>query len=245
MVYLFTGTDHARVYHTLSRYLAIMREKQPGATVLVFTADNFDQTTFEEALFGQSLFLNKHIVAARRLSENELAGKFVLENIEAIAKSPSAFLFYEPRDFAQGKPARENELAQALTKVAKDVKVFNQPVAVKPDFNIFTLTNDLGARDREHLWLDYHRAIRAKVEPLDVFWKLLWQVKSMIIASRAKDITKTELKPAVAARAARASRNFKPEELTAMLTELTTMYHETFLKSDDFNFRLEKFILSV
>ena len=245
MIYLFTGTDHARAYHTFTRYLAIMREKQPSATVLTFAPDNFDQGQFEEALFGQSLFLNKHIVAARRLSENDLAGQFVLENIEAIAESSSAFLFYEPLDPARGKPVRENELAQALTKVAKDVKVFNQPAVASPDFNIFSLTNDLGARDRERLWLDYHRALRARVEPLDVFWKLLWQVKSMIIASRAKDITKTELKPAVAARAARASRNFKPEELTAMLTELTAMYHETFLKSDDFNFRLEKFILSV
>lgn len=245
MIYLFTGTDHARAYQTLARYLAIMREKQPSATVLAFAADDFDQAKFEEAAFGQSLFLNKHIVAARRLSEDETASKFVLENIEVLADSASVFLFYEPLDSAQGKLVKKNELAQALTKVAKDVKVFNQPEATKPDFNIFALTNDLGARDRERLWLDYHRARRAKVEPLDIFWKLLWQVKSMLIASRAQDITKTELKPAVAARAARASRNFKPEELTAMLTELTAMYHETFLKSDDFNFRLEKFILSV
>jgi len=237
MIYLFTGTDHARAYHTFARYLAIMREKQPSATVLIFTADNFDQATFEEALFGQSLFLNKHIVASRRLSEDETVSKFVIENIEAIAESSSVFLFYEPDG--------NNELAKALTKHAKEVKTFDQKMVVDQAFNIFAFTNDLGARDRERLWLDYHRALRAKVEPLDVFWKLLWQVKSMIIASRAQDITKTELKPAVAARAARASRNFKPEELTAMLTELTAMYHETFLKSDDFNFRLEKFILSV
>ena len=138
MIYLFTGTDHARAYHTFARYLAIMREKQPSATVLIFTADNFDQATFEEALFGQSLFLNKHIVASRRLSEDETVSKFVIENIEAIAESSSVFLFYEPLDPARGKPVRENELAQALTKVAKDVKVFNQPAVVRPDFNILT-----------------------------------------------------------------------------------------------------------
>lgn len=236
MIYLFTGTDHTRAYHTFSRYLMVLREKQPEATVLVFTPDDFNQARLEEAAFGQSLFLNKHIVAARRLSENEEASKFVIENVKTLAESASVFLFYE---------SENSELGQILAKHAKDTKVFNLKAEVKTEFNIFALTNDLGARDRERLWLDYHRALRSKILPNDVFWKFVWQVKNMIITSRATDITKTGLKPGVASRAARAARNFKPEELAAMLTELVAMYHETYLESDEFNFRLEKFILSV
>ncbi len=237
MIYLFTGSDHTRAYQTFSRYLAIMRAKQPEAAVLVLTPDNFNQAALEEAIFGQSLFLNKHIVAARRLSEVETASQLVLANIKTLAESSSAFLFYEP--------AGDSELVKALAKQAKDVKIFNAKAELKPEFNIFVLANDLGARDRERLWLDYERARRADFKSIDVFWKLWWQVKNMMIVTAAPEVMKTELKPTVAARAVRASRNFRSDELAAMLTELAAMYHETYPESDDFNFRLEKFILSV
>lgn len=245
MIYLFAGSDHARAYQTFSRYLAIMRAKQPEATVLVFTPDNLNQAAFEEAIFGQSLFLNKHIVAARRLSEDEAASRLVLTNIKTLTESSSAFLFYEPFDFAQGKPGEESELVKTLAKHAKDTKIFNLKTEFKPEFNIFALANNLGARDRECLWLDYERARRANFKSIDIFWKLWWQVKNMMIVTAAPEVMKTELKPTVAARAVRASRNFRPDELAAMLTELAAMYHETYPDSDEFNFRLEKFILSV
>jgi len=237
MIYLFAGSDHARAYQTFSRYLAIMRAKQPEATVLVFTPDNLNQAAFEEAIFGQSLFLNKHIVAARRLSEDEATSRLVLANIKTLAESSSAFLFYEP--------SGDSELAKILAKYAKDTKIFNLKTEFKPEFNIFALANNLGARDRERLWLDYERARRANFKSIDIFWKLWWQVKNMMIVTAAPEVMKTELKPTVAARAVRASRNFRPDELAAMLTELAAMYHETYPDSDEFNFRLEKFILSV
>lgn len=237
MIYLITGNDFKKASAAFNRYESIVRTKQPEASVFVFNPEEFDAGAFKEVVAGETLFLNKHIVLARRLSESEMATAVVKDLAKEMAKSESIFIFLEPDS--------GSEVVKKLTPLAKEVKSFDLKTEVKPEFNIFSITDALGMRDRQALWVKYQEAKRAGVPAIEVFWKLLWQVKTMIIVSTTKDAQTTGLKPFVVGKALKASRNFKLNEMTALLRQLTQLFAKNYPESEEFAFGLEKIILNV
>lgn len=237
MIYLITGQDFTRAQNTFQKYVAIFRAKQPEASIFEFTPEDFNPGEFKEAALGQTLFVNKQIILARRLSESEEAGALITGLIKDLAASSSVFLFYEPET--------DSDLAKKLAKHAKEVKIFETKEKVKTEFNIFTLTEALGERDREKLWVLYQRAERAGIKSGEVFWKLVWQVKNMIVASTAKDPQSTNLKPFVFSKALKASRNFSLSELKNLANNLANLLASTYPESEEFNAGLEKIVLTI
>lgn len=237
MIYLITGSDQTKAWRAFERYLEIFKSKQPEASVFQFSLEDFKPETFEEVATGQTLFVSKHIVAARRISSSPAAAELITRLAKEMADSVSAFLFYEPE---------ENEVVKTLIKHAKETKKFElKTSADKNIFNIFAVADALGARDRQALWLTYHRALLAGASASEVFWKLTWQVKNMLLVNQTEDITKTGLKPFVANKTLRASRNYSLAELKNLQEQLTRLYHQTFPESDEFNFGLEKILLTI
>ena len=112
-------------------------------------------------------------------------------------------------------------------------------------FNIFNLSDALGRRDREKLWVLYQQALRAGLLPMDIFWKFVWQIKNMILVATSRNVAATGLKPFVANKALTASRNYSLTELERLADELANLMDQTFPESDEFNFGLEKFILTI
>nr|MBA3733471.1 hypothetical protein [Patescibacteria group bacterium] len=70
-----------------------------------------------------------------------------------------------------------------------------------------------------------------------------WQVKNMILASRAKSPNDTGLSPFVYNNALKGARNYKTEELTSMSTELIDMTHRVRSGEGEMEIMLEKWIL--
>src|SRR3990167_10196070 len=66
----------------------------------------------------------------------------------------------------------------------------------RSDFNIFALTDAIGARKKRDAWVLYQKALAAGMAPEDVFFRVVvWQIKNMLIASRTKNVNETEMKP--------------------------------------------------
>jgi len=237
MIYLITGQDFTRAQNTFQKYATIFRAKQPEASVFEFTPEDFNPGEFKEAALGQTLFLTKQIILSRRLSDNEVARELVAGLVKDLAASASVFLFYEPET--------NGELAKKLAKHAKEVKTFEAKEQIKTEFNIFTLTDALGERDREKLWVLYQRAERAGIKSGEIFWKMVWQVKNMIVASTAKDPQSTNLKPFVFSKALKASRNFSLIELKNLANNLADLLANTYPESEEFNAGLEKIVLTI
>lgn len=94
----------------------------------------------------------------------------------------------------------------------------------RPEFNIFALTNALGARQRKEAWILYQKALSAGISAEEIFFKIFWQVKSMLIASKTKSVEETDMKTFPYNKAKSFLKNFKPGELEKLSEDLITGY---------------------
>lgn len=81
------------------------------------------------------------------------------------------------------------------------------------EFNIFTLTDALGARNKKEAWTLYQKALVAGVSADEIFFKIFWQVKSMLLASKTKSVGETDMKPFPYNKAKGYAKNYSQEEL--------------------------------
>ena len=94
------------------------------------------------------------------------------------------------------------------------------------EFNIFALTDALGARDKKRAWILYQQALVAGLSAEEVFFKLFWQAKTMLIASRTKSVGETDMKSFPYSKAKSFLKNFKPGELEKLSEDLVVGYHQ-------------------
>ncbi|MEK7177006.1 MAG: hypothetical protein AAB719_01790 [Patescibacteria group bacterium] len=90
------------------------------------------------------------------------------------------------------------------------------------EFNIFLLTDALGAKNKKEAWTLYQKALLAGVSPEEIFFKLFWQVKSMLIVSKVKTVSETDMKPFTYNKSKSFLKNFKQEELEQISEDLVT-----------------------
>lgn len=95
----------------------------------------------------------------------------------------------------------------------------------RAEFNIFALTDAIGARKKRDAWVLYMKALAAGMAPEEVFYKLVWQAKTMLIAQNTKSVAETEMKPYPYSKAKEFLRNFKPGEVEKFSEDLVLGYH--------------------
>lgn len=92
------------------------------------------------------------------------------------------------------------------------------------EFNIFVLTDALGARKKKEAWILYRRALSAGLSAEEIFFKLFWQVKSMLIAAKTKNVGETDMKTFPYNKAKSFLKNFQSNELEKLSEDLVTGY---------------------
>ncbi|MDO8589908.1 MAG: hypothetical protein Q7R69_01375 [bacterium] len=92
------------------------------------------------------------------------------------------------------------------------------------EFNIFALTDALGARNKKDAWILYQKALSAGLSAEEVFFKIVWQVKSLLIASKTKNVGETDMKVFPYNKAKSFLENFKPGELEKLSEDLVIGY---------------------
>lgn len=112
-------------------------------------------------------------------------------------------------------------------------------------FNIFALTNAIGARNKREAWMLYRKALASGMVPEEVFYKLVWQVKTMLVASRTRSVAETDMKPYPYDKAKRNLKNFKPGELEQISENLVKSYHELRRGHEDAETMVEKALLNL
>lgn len=236
MIYLFYGDDKDKSRAKWRSVIGAFRKKYPNGMVFDFSDENFDVGQFEELISSGGLFGEKRLIVGDGLLENEEAEEFVSKNLSTLIGSTNTFVLLE-----------QNVPADLVKKIKKaEGKVEEHELALKSaaaPFNIFSINDALVARDRKNLWLVYQKALMAGVEPDEIFWKLVWQVKTMLIAAKEKE-PKT-LKPFVLQKARRGLSKFKVEELEKLSGDLVRFWHDSRRGLADFDIGLEKLVLSI
>lgn len=130
-----------------------------------------------------------------------------------------------------------------LAEVAEDEKL---PLDKKGrEFNIFTLTDALGARDKKRAWIIYQQALAAGLSAEEVFFKLFWQVKTMLMTARTKSVTETDMKEFPYSKAKSFLKNFKPGELEKLSEDLVIGYHQARRGEGEIETLVEKILLGL
>ncbi len=250
MFYLFYGTDRDAARAKMKAVLSGARKKRPDAEVFAMNADDFSPSQLEAFAAGAGLFEKKYIVCIDGVGEKKEMLESVVERLPALKETENLFLFLE------GK--LDAKTAEKFKKYAEKAEEFKIPTdgerkfATGPsqsfslkDFNIFSLTDALGKRDKKNLWVLYRRAVELEIPSEEIAGVLFWQIKSMILAAETASATEAGLNPFVFSKSKNYAKNFKPGELAEISSNLVSLYHDAHRGVHEFETSLETFVLSV
>lgn len=163
--------------------------------------------------------------------------EFELEPIEI---HPEA---YATNLFGEVTKASSDEIVDSFTLSAgAPTESKSHPTA---PFNIFALTDAIGARKKRDAWVLYQKALASGMVPEEIFWKLVWQAKTMLIAERTKTVAETDMKPYPYQKAKEFLRNFKAGEVEKLSESLMLGYHKARRGEGEIECLVEKTLLSL
>ncbi len=110
------------------------------------------------------------------------------------------------------------------------------------EFNIFTLTDAVGARKKKESWILYQKALAAGLTAEEIFFKVFWQVKVMLTVSKAKD---ADMKAFPYNKAKSFLKNFGPGELEKLSENLVVGYYQARRGQGEIETLIEKTLLGL
>lgn len=244
MFYFLYGKDYEKARAKASELIDSMKKKKPDAEVFVLDADNWQENQLHEFIESQGLFEKKFIVFAKRLFEKKEVKEVVLEKLAEIKLSQNVFVFLEGVVDTPTLKLIEKS-AERIQEFAKSTSAQAFGSAGLEGFNLFTLADALGEKDKKKLWVLYQKAIRQEASPEELSGILFWQVKNLLIAREAASAQEAGLSPFVFSKSKRFSRNFSLEELQGLAFHLISLYHDAHRGMADFEAGLEQFVLSI
>jgi len=175
MLYVFYGSNYKKLRAKLARFRETLHVKRPEAEF--FKIDDPGDVTvssLEGFVSGQGLFDRKYIVQLDRVLEDTSARESIVEQLENVRLSDNVFLLVEGMVDAR--------IRKAIETYATESYVFNNEEIKKDVFNIFSLTDELGKRNKKRLWIEFWKARYAGKEAEEIHGVLFWQIKSMLLA---------------------------------------------------------------
>src|SRR5690606_12055282 len=118
------------------------------------------------------------------------------------------------------------DLFGAVVDLSPSEDVQEEAIGAKkrPDFNIFSLTDAVGARDKRKAWVIYMQALASGLSAEEIFFRIVWQVKTMLIAAKTSSAAEADMKPFPYSKAKGFLKKFKAEELEKMSENLVLGY---------------------
>ncbi len=166
---------------------------------------------------------------------HSLARTLDIKNLlEGYAESDNIFIFSED---TVTKP-----ITKTFEKYNATIQDFGKEEKIKKnDFNMFSLTDALGARDKKNLWLLFQDALK-NGSPEEIHGILFWQIKNLALVKTSQ--TNPGMNPFVYKKTSGYAAKFTLEEIQKMARDLVHMFHnrDTYSTLD---IELEKFILNI
>jgi hypothetical protein len=178
------------------------------------------------------------------LLDNDEIAPVLLEQIEVIAASPNIFIVLE------GK--LDKDTLKKVKKHAEKIQEFEESATQKAAtarskgrFNVFSLAEAMGKRDRKNLWVLYRRALLENISPEEIHGTLFWQAKSIALARQAKSAKEAGMKDFPFSRAKTYANNFSEQESGDLLSRLIHMSHDSRRGLSDISLALEELALTI
>ena len=231
MLYLIYGNDFEKARGKARELIADLQKRKPNAEVFRLEDEMVSAGKLDELSGGQGLFERKYIVFADNVFRSAEAKEIVLKKLKSLADSENVFIFLE------------DELGKAdlkeLEKFAKKVQKFSGATNKEKPFNVFSLTEKLGRRDKRGLWILYQKALAEGLAPEEIHGILFWQIKAMLAAEESG------LKPFVFQKSRVFAKNYSLAELKNLSSKMVAVYHNSRRIGPDLDVALERLILEI
>jgi DNA polymerase III delta subunit len=244
MIYLLHGADTDKSRAKMHELADSLKKKKPDAAYFKMDEEHWNQAELEEYCGGQGLFENKFIIVLDHLLDNEEIAPVLLEQIEVIAASPNVFIILE------GKLDKDS--LKKFEKYSEKAQEFGETSAQKSAaakskerFNVFSLAEALGKRDRKNLWVLYRRALLENISPEEIHGTLFWQAKSIALARQAKSAREAGMKDFPFNKAKAYANNFSEQESSELLDRLICISHDSRRGLSDISLSLEELTLTI
>ena len=238
MLYFLHGSDIDKAREKAREMVAGLLKKRPGAEVFRMDSEGWSEARLDELIHGQGLFNRSYIIQTVHLFEDAEAEGAFLKKLPAIAKSPNIFIAVE------GEVLSKTLIA--VTEVAEKVQAFSRKGEKKrPSFNIFSLTDAFGRRDKKNLWVLFRKAVANGAVPEEIHGLLFWQLKSILLAHLCKTAEEAHVKPFVWSKAKSFAKNWSEPELKELSSKMVSLYHDSHRGIHDFGIGLERLILTL
>ena len=237
MIYLLHGTDTDKSRAKMRELADSLRARKPDAAFFRMDAEHWNAAELVEYCGGQGLFENKFIIVLDHLLDDEEIAAILLEQIEVIAASQNIFIILEGEI--------EADALKKFEKHAAKVQEFSAAKKIKGErFNVFSLAEALGKRDRKNLWVLYRRALDEDISAEEIHGTLFWQAKSIALARGAKSAKEAGMKDFPFTKAKGYANNFSELESGELLNNLIRMSHDSRRGLSDLALSLEEFALT-
>jgi DNA polymerase III delta subunit len=241
MLYLLYGTNPEKSRAKLHELVESLLKKKPDASHLRITDENFSEANLEELISSPGLFASKTIVEVDNAFRNKEAKPVILEKLKDIKESENIFVMLE------GELLKLD--VKKFEKYAEKVQEFGtkgeEDVKERKDFNIFSLTDALGRKDKKQLWVLYTKAKRKNIADEEIHGILFWQIKAIFLAARMKSASEAGLNPFVFQKSQGFLKNYSKHEVHEVSSKLVSIYHDARRGIHDMGSALEKFILEM
>ncbi len=237
MLYFFYGTDKDTAREKANALITSLRKKKPDAELFRIEPENWNEARLEELISSQGLFNHSYIVQIVSLFELPEAKEVFIDKLGEIGESANIFIAQEEKV--------DKKTLVAITEVAEKVQMFESKTGKKPEFNIFSLTDAFGRRDKKNLWVLFQKAVANGAVPEEIHGILFWQLKSMLLASNAKTASEAGIAPFVFTKAKSFLKNYSEKELKKLSSTFVSLYHDAHRGIHDFEVALERLILTL
>lgn len=237
MLYVLYGTDTKKGRDKLHVLVGRLSAKRSDAALLHVDGETCTASALDELIHGQGLFSPKSIVVLDRVFRVEEIKEVVCERLSDIQASENIFVLFED--------AVDKKTLTKLSRHAEKIQEFEEAAKAKERFNVFSLTDALGRRDKRALWVCYQKAKQEGIPDEELHGILFWQVKAMLLSARAGNANEAKLNPFVYKKSQGFLRNFSEGELAKLSAELVTLYHDARRGKHELGMALERLILAV
>ncbi|PIQ91428.1 MAG: hypothetical protein COV70_03760 [Parcubacteria group bacterium CG11_big_fil_rev_8_21_14_0_20_39_22] len=246
MLILIHGSDREKSRVKAHELIDTLHTKKPEAELFSIDSDKYSEPVLDELIHGQGLFEQKYVVFLDNIFENKEAKEYVSGSVKDIEESNNIFILLESSIDATTLKKLEKHASKSQIFGEKKVgKGQSSKKGASEDFNLFSMTDALGQRDKKGLWVLYQKAVMAGKVPEEINGVLFWQLKSMSVAANSESIEDSGLSPYVFNKSKRYAQNFSNDELKKLSDDMVKLYHDSRRGKSDMAIELERFILSM
>lgn len=236
MIHLITGNNFKKIQSHITSLVDL------NTSLVQMDVEDFSESKFNETIVSQGLFGQKTALILRDVLQDKANEAFIFEHLKEMKDSSTIFVILEKKF-----------LKKASDKIAKHAEVvkdfMEREVAKSHDFNIFSLADAVGRRDKKMAWILLQKAFASNIPPENVYGTLLWQIKAMLLVQNAYEdgigTAKLGLKPYVAQKALGFSKNYTKKEIQGLLSGLIDAYHRARAGQEELNIGLERLVLKL